>query len=252
MKTIYTALLVVSFAAIFMVGSASAQPVLTYGDSEMMLSEYGKIWGPATVTKTDVTGEAVQFDFTGLTVSGTGVGDDFAVHQNAGGALKTYGVTEQFTTHGDFSAYSEYILCFENVGSKDVTVNLDMNTGWTIRPPEYATTARDTFWQNTWTTIAPGEKKMLTLDFSSAEVYGATDDPNPSWQYSDGTTGVQVHRLDEVSKIGFQVCGDGDGSIIVYKYGTPECIPEFSTIAIPAVAMLGLLFFFNRRKHMKE
>ena len=29
-------------------------------------------------------------------------------------------------------------------------------------------------------------------------------------------------------------------------------IPEFSTIAIPIISILGLLFFFNRRKHKKE
>jgi hypothetical protein len=29
-------------------------------------------------------------------------------------------------------------------------------------------------------------------------------------------------------------------------------IPEFSTIAIPIASILGLLFFFNRRKHRKE
>jgi hypothetical protein len=29
-------------------------------------------------------------------------------------------------------------------------------------------------------------------------------------------------------------------------------IPEFSTIAIPVASILGLLFFFNRRKHRKE
>ena len=32
----------------------------------------------------------------------------------------------------------------------------------------------------------------------------------------------------------------------------PSEIPEFSTIAIPIAMILGLLFFFNRRKHRKE
>ena len=59
MKTIYTALLVVSFAAIVMVGSASAVGV-TYGDDELMLGEYGHEWGPASVTKNNVAGEGVM------------------------------------------------------------------------------------------------------------------------------------------------------------------------------------------------
>ena len=31
-----------------------------------------------------------------------------------------------------------------------------------------------------------------------------------------------------------------------------KAIPEFSTIAIPVAAMLGLLFFFNHRKRKRE
>jgi hypothetical protein len=29
-------------------------------------------------------------------------------------------------------------------------------------------------------------------------------------------------------------------------------VPEFATIAIPAIAVLGLFLFFNKRKHKKE
>ncbi len=36
------------------------------------------------------------------------------------------------------------------------------------------------------------------------------------------------------------------------RYEISNIIPEFSTIAIPVGAILGLLFFFNRRKHKKE
>ena len=32
----------------------------------------------------------------------------------------------------------------------------------------------------------------------------------------------------------------------------PECIPEFSTIALPVASILGLLFFFNHRKRRRE
>ncbi|MCD4845403.1 MAG: PEF-CTERM sorting domain-containing protein [Methanosarcinales archaeon] len=31
-----------------------------------------------------------------------------------------------------------------------------------------------------------------------------------------------------------------------------KAIPEFSTIAIPVLSILGLLFFFNHRKRRKE
>lgn len=103
MKTIYTALLIASFATMVMVGSASAT-VLTLSDDELS-TEFAKVWGPGTVTAiTDISGEGVQFDFTGLnTSSGTGVSDDFPVSQKAGGAWKTYGTTNPFSTWGDFS-----------------------------------------------------------------------------------------------------------------------------------------------------
>ncbi len=57
--------------------------------------------------------------------------------------------------------------------------------------------------------------------------------------------------------------GSGDdppGDAATWDYGDIEdaeisfgtCIPEFSTIAIPIVSILGLLFFFNHRKRRKE
>ena len=36
-----------------------------------------------------------------------------------------------------------------------------------------------------------------------------------------------------------------------YQWNRHIQIPEFSTIAIPIISILGLLFFFNRRKHRK-
>ena len=49
--------------------------------------------------------------------------------------------------------------------------------------------------------------------------------------------------------------GDPDGSILTVNVAV-VCvdipIPEFATIAIPAAGILGLLFFFNHRKHKKE
>lgn len=239
--------MVALFTTVVMVGSASAWPTLTLSDDELA-AQFAKEWGPGSVTITDISGAGVQFDFTGLTsTSGTGVGDNFPVSQLAGGAYKTYGTTQQFSTYGDFSTYGGYSLKFENVGTNPVTVNLKMNTGWTIPPPEYATLASDTYWQNTWTYLGPGETKVVTLDFSCAEVWNAADDPVTEWRYPDGTAGVQVRRIDEVSDIGFQVLGDGAGSIVVSSAEACTEIPEFTTVAIPVAAIIGLLLFFNYR-----
>ena len=65
----------------------------------------------------------------------------------------------------------------------------------------------------------------------------------------DYTTGDEVQ-----DPYGFIWHGDNDGAdecYYIYAWHKQE-IPEFSTIAIPVASILGLLFFFNRRKHRKE
>ena len=76
--------------------------------------------------------------------------------------------------------------------------------------------------------------------------------------------GADYHGSVYGAKIWYVPTADFDGSkFTAYTPGNilweedlitppPTPIPEFSTIAIPAVAMLGLLLFFNRRKHRKE
>jgi hypothetical protein len=187
---------------------------LTFTDPELN-ANFAAETGPGTVASiTDILGPGVQFNFTGLSSTGTVVGDNFPVHQAAGGSYKTYGITNPFSTYGDFSAYTKLKVYFTNVGTTSVNVNLKLNTGWTVPPPEYAAGWRDTFWQASWTTLVPGEFKIVTLDFSSAEVYNAWDEKEFT-PYADGTTGVPIWRLDEVSDIGFQVQGSGSASIIV-------------------------------------
>jgi parallel beta-helix repeat protein len=194
------------------------EPILTLSDAELG-TQFAKETGPGTVAAiTDISGPGVRFDFSGLSTSvGTVVGDNFPVSTLVGGAYKTYGVTNPFSTWGDFFEYTKYKLIFTNIGQDTVTVNLKVNTGWTIPPPEYAAGWRDTFWQNTWTSIDPGESKVITLDFNSSEVWNAGDEQEYK-PWPDGTAGIPVWRLDEVSDIGFQILGDGDASIIVSAY----------------------------------
>jgi len=195
---------------------------LSLSDGELS-SEFAWEYGPGAVTAiTDVPGPGVRFDFSGLSASvGTVVGDNFPVSALAGGAYKTYGVTQQFSTWGDFSGYDKYTLLFANIGTTSVMVNLKINTGWTNTPPEYSKAWRDTFWQNEWTTILPGEMKAVTLNFSSAEVWNAMDEEEYK-VYPDGTTGVAVWRLDEVSDVGFQIIGNGAASMIVSSRSKPS------------------------------
>jgi hypothetical protein len=88
-----------------------------------------------------------------------------------------------------------------------------MNTGFLSGWPD----PLDTYWECAWTDIAPGESKIVTLDFSNAIVSHADDDPVYT-HYPDGTPDVAMWRLTEVTNIGFQVLqnsGDGTGTLIV-------------------------------------
>jgi hypothetical protein len=217
----------------------SGQTTITLFDAELS-TQLTKETGPGTLAATtDIPGPGVKFDFTGLTTDvGTVVGDNFPVSALAGGAYKTYGVTNPFSTWGDFFQYTSYALVFTNIGLDSITINLKMNTGWTIPPPEYAAMWRDTFWQGPWTTIAPGETKTISMNLSYAEVYNAVDEQEyPS--YPDGTPGVAVWRLDEVSDLGFQVLGDGDASIIVGAQEPIHDVAITNVTALPSAVTVG-------------
>jgi hypothetical protein len=199
---------------------------MTLTDTELG-TQFTKEVGPGTVVAiTNMTGTGVRFDFSDLDPStGTVVGDNFPVSTLANGTWKDYG--NGFAGPYDFSAYTKLKVYFANVGTTPVQVNLKLNTGWTIPPPEYAAAWRDTFWQTSWTALAPGENKLVTLDFSSAEVYNAGDEQEFT-AHADGTTGVPIWRLDEVSDIGFQVLGTGNASIAVS--GSPITLSRALTI----------------------
>ena len=193
--------------AVFNIKVAGADLNMTLSDYELATNFSWK-FGPGAVLINDIGGVGVRFDLTGLTNPGaTGIGDGYPVNPLAGGAPDVVG------HNGNFSTFTHFRLQFQNVGTTDLTVCLFMNTGFT--EPPYGQLANDTFWQGTWTFVGAGQTVTVTLDFSSAICYHADDDPIITWQHPDGTSGVQVRRLDEVTKIGFQVLGNGPGSIVV-------------------------------------
>ena len=95
---------------------------------------------------------------------------------------------------------------------------------------------------------------------------------DPGWDYGDfdGVHGIKIdYQVDKGVTVTVKIVLSGyyyttnnvpygikaDALPIVYGtvYGPDHTIiPEFSTIAIPVTAILGLLFFFNRRKRRKE
>ena len=100
------------------------------------------------------------------------------------------------------------------------------------------------------------------------------EDGDPKgWDYSDldGVQGIKIdYQVNKGETVTVKIVLSGcyytanvqygikaDGPDFPIQYGTvygPDhtIIPEFSTIAIPVTAILGLLFFFNRRKRREE
>jgi len=206
--------LMVALASVSLITMVNADGTILTLSVDEMFNNFAYEWGPGTlVSMSAYTGGGVLFQFSGLDPSSsTGVGDNFPVGAEAGGAYKDYG--NGFAGPYDFSGYTKYQMYVANLGDSDVKVCLKMNTGWTDSP--WGSPERDTYWQSEWVTVPPGYTVLVVLDFSCCgAVYNAEDDPNPEYQYPDGTSGVPVHRLDEVSQIGFQILGDGDATIVL-------------------------------------
>lgn len=180
-------------------------------------------WGPATVTRTDPTGDSVQFAFSGLSASDTGMKDDYPV-QDYGQILPSHG-------NGDFSIFDGYSLWVKNIGETDVSVSLFMTTGFTGPSGDPSNElANDTFWQSIWQDILPGQAYILRLDFDSAVPWNINDNPLPHTQGTDGVlTAINAFDRTEVSAIGFEILGDGNGTILVRP------------VPVPAAILLGIL-----------
>ena len=72
---IVSVLLLMVAASVLPIAHAGA--TLGLPDAEFMHSEFAKQWGPGTLTlKTNIPDPGVRFDFTGLTSSDTGIGDN--------------------------------------------------------------------------------------------------------------------------------------------------------------------------------
>lgn len=187
-------------------------------------------WGPGTAVRSDVPGEAVQFDLTGLTGSGTGLKDNYPV-QDYGQTLPSHG-------SGDFGLFHGYSLWVMNVGQTDVTVSLFINTGFTgpsgVPSSDWT---NDTFWQSNWQGLAPGESVVVRLDFDHARPFNIANNKDPHTHGADGQwTAINAYDRTEVSAVGFEVLGNGDGTIRV----GPSTIPEPATLLLFGAGILIL------------
>ncbi len=116
----------------------------------------------------------------------------------------------QSAPQGDLTGYTDYALVFANDNDDVWKVNLYMNTGWTDSP--YSET--DTFSENGWTVINPGETKVVTMSLAG------------------------ISYLNHVSNIGFMIGANMDS-----QGGNPSA-PDFyhmsvSPIPAPGAILLG-------------
>lgn len=209
----------------------------TVPESELLSSEFSSIaWGSATVVRSDAPGSAVDFAFTGLTTSSTGVKDNYPVGL-------VYG---QPPSHGngDFSGFSGYELNFENLDAQAVNVSLFINTGFTGPSGVPSNNpANDTFWQSPWTAILPGQIYSLQLSFNNAIPWNIADNPSPHTQGSNGVA-TSINSVDrtEVSAIGFQIYASGNSEAAIRI----SPIPEPATIGL--LALGGIMIRSASRK----
>ena len=217
-------LLSLGMLAALQVHTAKADFNINLPDAELK-NDFNSGWGPGTIVQTLESPSGVRFTYTLLDAStGTAKRDEFwglansvgppwGICQLAGGALNP-----EDGQYDDFTAYTYYRLLFKNVGTTDLSVDLFMNTGYSGSVP-----AKDTWYESGYTEIKAGETRILTLDFSSAKVDNAMDDPDYT-HYPTGTLGVTMVRLNEVTGIGFQVIkksgDDGTGALVVSAVGS--------------------------------
>ena len=207
-----------------------AGPILTIEDPA--LSQWTAINGGlhpyATLNSvTDVAGPGVEFDISfSSPPSGTWVdfqgGDDFALLAGVYPFTVSSGL-------GDISGYDSYSLLVSNTSTTNdwFMANVYINTGAT----DWGET--DMYYENTWTWIAPGETKVLTL----------------------GLDASTMDNLNHVSNIGFNIgthygTGNEDYTADNIKVGVAP-VPEASTLMLFGSGLSGLLYFARKKRLIK-
>jgi hypothetical protein len=234
MKKLF-ALSAVALLTLYVVAVASALDASTgIDDSDLMTWVRNSANGPGTVDAgypIDEPGPGVKWHISppvGLSVGqwwDIEVGDDYPVAN-----IYEFPVATGFA---DWTGYDTYSLTFTNQ-STDVEndwfmANVVINTGWTDPP----VSEPDNYYDGTWTWVAPGETKTVTLDLAG------------------------LANLNHVSNIAFKVgtnygtAGDDyTGDHIKVKVAP---VPEPSTILLMVGGLLGLAGYAGvRRRKRKE
>jgi hypothetical protein len=235
MKKLFALIAIMAMVTVVNLASATTY---TLSNTQLMGAEkvYDNPTGNATVG-TPVLNPPVHYPVT-LTNSGSGFSQ----------AQIGYKMWEHWNWDlfdGNLDGYTEYVLGLDNPNSdKHIMVNLFMNTGWTDDPWD----EENIYYQNTWTWLAPGETKYLTLDFAT---YGVVREHHTSGiGFNVGTNiaaqGMSDSDADAAYGAGYWM-RSGDSFEV-----SSEPIPEPTTLLLMAGGLLGLAgYAVVRRKNQK-
>lgn len=209
---------------------------------ELMNAEFtAEAWGSGTLDNRTLlpSGDNVRFTITlGDEVDGgkTVIGDEWPVSASAGlewdgGYLPNDPSDPHASPHHNVSIYGwDGIVMpvrYES-GSGPITMKLFMNTGMTGGSGYPSGDYRNnTAWTGVAQTITVGSSAELTLDFASAQTWGAGDNPYPHSGYGeaweDGTWhAINERDLREVTNMGFEIYGPANSQIVLSVYTIPE------------------------------
>ncbi len=222
----------------------------TFPTAELMSAEFAaQSWGSGTLSgRTANADGSVSFIFTLGTAADAGktvIGDQWQISSAAGlawdgGYLPGTPDEPHAAEHDNVSIY-DYTGIRLPVGYVSgpgpITMKLFMNTGMT-GPSGYPVSdyRNNTAWTSAAVSMVAGAGAELRLDFSSAQAWGAADNPAPhsgaGEAWADGSwQAINERDLREVTNFGFEIYGPAGAEVILVVY---QPIPE-------PVAALGLL-----------
>lgn len=155
------------------------------------------------------------------------------------------------------------VTSFRYTGDTGIDLNNDgiCEYGIVTRPlqPNYGVVYKDPIWSEP---LNPGEAPGQVIGgtiVGMATMAQVQIGPDPGWKPNIPNYVIEI--MVERSVLGNPTAGQlseilitmwcGNDEIVLGVKWTEE-IPEFSTIAIPAIAVLGLFLFFNKRKQKRQ